>query len=253
MNSYKCPYCNKELSYKCGFIKHVKFCVLNPENKIPDKYCEYCGEILPKRTVNKFCSRRCAALKNTPGRKHTLETRRKISKGVGGSGIAKEEIRTSKTKTPNEKLEKVCILCGKKNIDGKNYCKQCYNSNRKDLSSYVPPSREICDKAGLTFIGYEKDLLKYFECLYGKLKKEKINGKFFDFSNDYVIIEFTFDQTKGVQDLTKRFSKIVNDKRFKIAYLPFTNLGNLRKKRLQDLNVEIRNSMKYSWIKNKYY
>jgi len=48
----------------------------------------------------KFCSRSCAAKVNNVGKKHTIETRKKISKALGGKGVV-------------IKHNKVCLNCGK--------------------------------------------------------------------------------------------------------------------------------------------
>lgn len=46
--------------------------------------CKYCDE----ETYNpKYCNNKCSALDTTPGRKHKLDTKIKISKALGGKGI----------------------------------------------------------------------------------------------------------------------------------------------------------------------
>jgi hypothetical protein len=73
-----CEICGKELKTLSGKIIHVRTC-----NGI--LYCKKCGKILEKGQ-KKYCSSRCSALSTTKGRKHSEETRRKISLGNGGDG-----------------------------------------------------------------------------------------------------------------------------------------------------------------------
>jgi len=69
-----------------------------------------------KETKNpKFCSRICAAKFNTPGRKHKRETRVKISKSLGGSGVIKRKFLN-------------CLSCGKQLSCKKKFCNlHCFN------------------------------------------------------------------------------------------------------------------------------
>jgi len=76
-----CKYCNKQISNEQK-KKHENSCKLNPKNI---RYCLKCGKILTSRESKKFCSRSCSASYNTKGRKHSKETKQKISdSGCGG-------------------------------------------------------------------------------------------------------------------------------------------------------------------------
>lgn len=77
---YTCPKCGREISNKGGFTKHLKSCKGKRFCANPD--CD----IELKPTQNKYCSSRCAALVNSPGRNHSTTTRQKISLSLGGDG-----------------------------------------------------------------------------------------------------------------------------------------------------------------------
>lgn len=216
-----CRYCNKEISYS-SLKRHEVSCYLNPLNI---KKCPTCGKII-KIKENKYCSSRCAALKTTPGRKHNIETKRKISKSLNGDGITTEE--------------KVCLKCGVNTINGRLYCDKCLPIICGENSNW--------DKASLSNVLYEEKLSLILEQFYGKLTKEKINGIFPDFCNEQYIIDFTFDHTKGTNDLIKRFQKIQNDSRKKIAYIPNKGTGIIRRNKLLKMNIEIKNSDPFKYL-----
>lgn len=69
--------------------------------------CNNCRKELTGQQ-KKFCCTRCAGLVNSPGRKHTLETKQKISIGLGGNGNIVEY--------------KVCLFCGKDLKTQKKFC-----------------------------------------------------------------------------------------------------------------------------------
>lgn len=214
----KCKYCNDYYAYSNIKI-HQKSCYLNPDNL---RLCPNCNNPI-KSKENQYCSSRCAALITTPGRKHTLETKIKISKSLGGDGLK----------------DKKCLKCGVDTINGRLYCDSCLPIILGENSSW--------EKACLSFSYYEKDLSLVLEQFYGKLNKEKINGIFPDFCNEKYIIDFTFDSTKGTNDLIKRFRKI-KDSRKKIAYIPNKNVSETRRNRLIIMGVEIKNSELFRYL-----
>ena len=213
-----CLYCGKNISY-ANLKRHIKSCCLNPINI---KYCKNCNKIL-KDWQKKFCSSSCAATTSNSKRKHTLETKRKISSSLGGKGIAKEE--------------RVCSRCGKIGIDGDNFCMKC-----------SPTSKATIEAARKSWYKYEKKLLPYLEKTYGKLNKEIINNIAFDFCNSNIIIEFTFDYGRGTSELIKRFKKI-NDNRKKVAFVPSKWVGIKRREKLNLLGIEIESSDPYLFLK----
>lgn len=104
---YTCIKCSRVFINKGGFTQHIKFC----KGK---RYCQNpkCN-ILLKNNRSKFCSSRCAAIVNSTGRKHTEQTRKKISISQGGSG---------KLKNPGDRK---CITCGRE-INNPKFCSiQC--------------------------------------------------------------------------------------------------------------------------------
>lgn len=185
--------------------------------------CLKCG----KETTNpKFCSKSCAASYNNKRRNYTLETKRKISKSLGGKGIARED--------------RICKVCGKVGIVGEQYCSNCLVRPK--------PNPEQTRNLSFLNIGYEKELSLILSKEFGSLHKERISGSFFDFCNDNVMIEFTFDSSHGTKDLIERFHKVVNDTRRKIAYIPNHGISDIRKKKITDLGVEIRYSSIYRYL-----
>ena len=185
--------------------------------------CLNCENIIPKE--RKFCCKSCAATFNNKKRKHPIEVKRKISKTLGGLGVAKEE--------------RTCEKCGKCGIYGERFCSNCYSSPHLH-------SQEIIDRNRLKFHFYEEKLSKKLERKYGKLKKEIIDGIAYDFCNQNFIIEFTFDYGRGTTDAIKRFENIpASETRKKIIYLPSRYVGEKRKKRLKDCGVAIKLSDEY--------
>lgn len=103
-----CSKCNRDID-KRGFHSHYKYC-----NGILK--CKNCGVDL-KGFQKKFCSIKCFALKTSPGKKQSDETRRKISLSLGGTGKL----------TPRCKI---CLNCGNK-IKSLKFCNQhCQNEYR---------------------------------------------------------------------------------------------------------------------------
>jgi hypothetical protein len=214
-----CKYCN-ELFASSVLQRHEEKCYLNPENI---RLCPKCNK--PVKRGNIFCSSRCAALVTTPGRKHTELTKKKISISNGGDGTR----------------ENKCKICGNKtgNIT-RQYCSIC-----RPKPIFPIKAQEM---GSLTFVQYEEKLSYILSEIYGQLRKEKINGVYPDFCNRFVIIDFTFDSTKGTQDLIKRFKKIKNDSRKKIAFIPNKDVGEIRKNKLLKLGVKIENSDPYRFL-----
>lgn len=177
-----------------------------------------------KETNNpKFCSKSCSASFSNKRRKHSIETKRKISSSLGGKGIALEE--------------KFCSICGKQGIQGENYCGQCY--------SKLPPSESTIQAGRLAWRDYEFILLPHLESTHGPLSKEIINGITFDYCNSSYIIEFTFDYGRGTSDIIKRFQKIKKDERKRIAYIPDHYVGQKRRAKFEKLEVELYSSTSF--------
>jgi|GEM_PF-5113237 len=70
------------------------------------------------------------------------------------------------------------------------------------------------------------------------LEHEKINGRYFDLTNDSFIIELSFDSCHGASDAIERFQCIKSDKRRKILIAPSYGLGNKRIARLHNAGAE---------------
>lgn len=184
--------------------------------------CRNCENEVKKG--NKFCSKSCSASFNNKRRRHSIETKRKISKSLGGAGIAKEE--------------RVCSKCGKTGIDGTNLCSECYLPE--------PPSQQTIEASMKAFHFYEQDLETELKNKYGNLHKEIINGIAYDFCNKNFIIEFTFDYGRGASEAIKRFESLPKtEKRTKIIYIPDKYVGEQRRKRLYVIGVIIKSSDKY--------
>jgi len=179
-------------------------------------------------TINpKFCSNSCSAIFNNKRRKHTIETKRKISKTLGGKGILREE--------------KFCSICGKQGIIGEKYCAQCY--------SKFPPSESTIQAGRLAWRDYERVLLPHLESIHGPLSKKIINGISFDYCNSNYIIEFTFDYGRGTSDIIKRFEKISQEKRSRIAYIPSKYVGKKRRSKIINLGIQIKCSDEFLFLK----
>lgn len=220
---FSCPYCGRDISYS-NLKKHKNKCCFNPINI---KYCENCNKVLIN-SQKKFCSSSCAAsISNTLRGSPTLETKKKISKGVR---------KTIKGKVTERSYPYQCIICNTLLETNKLYCNKCR------------PNTEI---ASLSFTHYEKKLCNILNQFYGILKKEKINDKYPDFCNESVIIDFTFDPTRGVNDLIDRFEAIKNDPRTKIAYIPNKDVGIYRRSKLKNIKVIIKNSDPFRFLLNK--
>jgi hypothetical protein len=81
-----CKYCNKKLFYS-NLKQHEPSCYLNPINI---KKCLECNNII--KTGNKFCSKSCSASYSNKRRKHSKETKRKISKSLKGQRNGNAEL-----------------------------------------------------------------------------------------------------------------------------------------------------------------
>lgn len=173
-----------------------------------------CGTPL-NPTQKKYCSNPCK-YKGLIGGKHTLQSRRKMSRVRTGRwrGFAKEDW--------------TCKECGKIISSGSTLCNDC--------NYYI-----WMEKARLSWRRYQLDLLPFLEEEYGKLRKEKINGAVFPFCNKRVIIGFTFDDTQGTSLLIPRFQEVKKELREKIAYIPENNTTE-RRKQLESLGVVIKDS-----------
>ena len=220
----KCEYCNNLIA-RSGLNRHKDKCYLNPKNLT---LCPQCNT--PVKKENKFCSKRCAALTNSPGRKHTLETKKKISASLGG-----------KSCISNHNMK--CTKCGIILKTSRLYCDICLSIVKSENNI----RNKTHEKLSLSFTHYEKALCDILIQFYGNLKKEKINGSYFDFCNEKYIIDFTFDSTKGTSELIERFSN-VKDKREKIAFIPDKNVGQFRRLKLQKSDVKILSSNPYKFL-----
>ncbi len=105
---------------KCGreFEKeaHMKLHAPHCKGKL---YCKNpnCNIQLIGKGPNLYCSSKCYALHTTPGRSHSIETREKISKSLGGNGTV--HLYSNK-----------CLNCGNQ-IKSKKYCSiDCQNEYR---------------------------------------------------------------------------------------------------------------------------
>jgi len=98
--------------------------------------------------------------------------------------------------------------------------------------------------AGLTYRKDELSVKAYLEGVFNcSFHKERIGRRFVDFANDTLLIEYTTDGSRGVQDAFARLLEIVQsgDIRRKIACLPLREVGSLRRGRFVALGVELRN------------
>lgn len=106
-----------KLKEKANIVgKYYQNQINREEYKNEPKYCKLCGkELTFKQRFNKFCSSSCAAKYNNVLRgPHSLETKIKISKSLGGTITV-------------ENIPQKCINCGKEIKRGK-YCSQhCKN------------------------------------------------------------------------------------------------------------------------------
>ncbi len=112
---YKCD-CGREFKVEQYYNMHKPYC------KGP-KYCQNleCKKLLT-HYQQKFCSATCSAKITTKGRKHTRETRKKISLSLGGDGKLKSN-KTRKLKdNPPITIKKYCLNCGKSILPRKKYC-----------------------------------------------------------------------------------------------------------------------------------
>lgn len=106
--------------------------ILEEEYNLNPKYCKECGKKLEyNKMLNTFCNSSCAAKYNNKNRKHSINTRQKISIGL------KTSIKVQNIKERNKELRKtICEYCGKEfyNLPGK-HNKTCSKECRKLLIS----------------------------------------------------------------------------------------------------------------------
>jgi hypothetical protein len=94
---FKCNKCNQDFKSNSGLVAHLKKRV---SCDTPDKKCINPNCNNKAKYPNKFCSQKCAGIVNSPGRKHSEETRKKISITQGGTGVLIN-------------YKKQCLNCGK--------------------------------------------------------------------------------------------------------------------------------------------
>ena len=124
------------------------------------KYCLECGKILPfEKIFNKFCNKSCANTYTNKHRKHSQETKDKISKSV----------LNFKTLNKKDKVL-ICKYCGnefiaERKLDGrfkatKYCCKECHDKSIKE-HFHDKRMKEIEDG---TFIGWKsRNITSYAE------------------------------------------------------------------------------------------
>lgn len=105
--------CGREFKIKQHYDMHKPYC------KGP-RYCQNpeCKKLLSHHQ-KKFCSSVCSAKITTKGRTHTIETKNKISKSLGGNGGIKQKFCLNCSK-PIPSINKYC----------NNYCQHQYNYKR---------------------------------------------------------------------------------------------------------------------------
>lgn len=93
------------------------------KNVKPKKYCLYCGkEITSGDYRKKFCNSSCAAIYNNKGKKHSEETKKKISETLQKRSTTFDGIIKPIKKHYRKKNEKTyCLYCGKE-LNGYRFC-----------------------------------------------------------------------------------------------------------------------------------
>jgi hypothetical protein len=171
--------------------------------------CKECKEdISDKHKDNTFCSHSCSAKVSNRNRTHT-PGRKKVH-CIGCDKF----VRINKHANPRYAR-----------------CKAC-----------TPFKEDRSLNSGLT---YRKDELGAKLALEKKYKtvftKEHLNGKFFDFANSELLIEYSTNPERGTSLIIKRFEVAaqMKDSRKRVAYLNQQWLGPKRRGKLHQLNVEI--------------
>lgn len=139
---YKCN-CGREFKTEQIYNMHKPYCK-------GAKYCQNpeCKKLLIDHQV-KFCSASCAAKVNNIGKKHSIETRKKISKSLGGKGTIRNGF---------------CINCGNTTSNLK-YCSEKCSSNHKHnilIEKWI--TGEI---SGTTISGHSSFVKTYLKETYG--------------------------------------------------------------------------------------
>ncbi len=174
--------------------------------------CEKCKKVHDGTFGSgRFCSRSCAN-----SRIFSKETNIKKSIANKGKKFTKREIRRCKIcqKEFECKITETRQVC---------YKKECWISPQYN--------HKKCEKK------VKNKIEEYFKT--EKLFPQKINNKWFDFVNQFYIIEYTTDVTAGVYDAIKRFEYILNETRQKFLICPQYKLGKLRRGKLKNLGVII--------------
>jgi predicted nucleic acid-binding Zn ribbon protein len=105
------------------------------------KFCKNCGNVIEfKRKENQFCSKSCSASYNNQKRKHSLETREKISNTLRSKFGSTSHINRSKFGSPqrieNTVISKLCLHCGKEIPHRNTYCSRSCQTNY-NRSKYI--------------------------------------------------------------------------------------------------------------------
>ena len=192
-----------------------------------------CNKPLLGKYQKKFCGHSCSAVCRNTGRLQTASTKEKIAESLASTRQS-SQIRPTKRRPRIEVPAGICQKCEAASIASKHsmLCVKC----RKQSNG------------GAHWFKYERQVRELLKEEFGELDKERLDGSFFDFCNPSVVIEFTFDSTRGVQNLTRRFRALSEGQtqgRRKIAFFPFKNVGTKRLARLKESGVEVRDSTPY--------
>jgi len=190
-----CPKCGKDIHWR-GFTLHERYC--NGISK-----CKQCNKILdnPK---SKFCSSRCAGLFNSPGRRHSEETKKKISKTLGGSGNPRPIIKCSycNTLTTNEKY---CSLdCSRKARIPTNYEKM--NNKRRREIIWIEQDKK-CIKCGFDLYDLKDGPYELHHIDGNRLNKKRDNEEILCCNCHFLTDNFRFKNRKHTKETRLKISE----------------------------------------------
>lgn len=119
--------------------------------------------------------------------------------------------------------------------------KKHYCSSTCGISVRRQNRLKAVEASALAHHGKEKQILVRLNAVLGSsLKKSKVNGYYFDFTDDNYLIEHTRDWGKGICSATRRFVAAQHDPRQKVLYANLKHLGPLRRSRLESAGVSVR-------------
>lgn len=195
---YKCE-CGRSFTREYNFLHHKKTC------KGP-KYCQNpeCNKLLTEVDQKKFCCLSCSAIVSNTGKKHSTETKIKISLSLGGNGSYSKKIK--------------CLFCGKETTNPKYCSKECefnYRTpNEYKYKNYISRKKILwveqnkqCNHCGFDLYNYKNGPYEIHHKDGNKLNRNRDNEELLCCNCHYLTDNHRFKGRKHTKKAKKKISE----------------------------------------------